>query len=401
MQLSLCLPCMEGAGHELCFLSHPQHDRRLTCNIFGHLGMSGNWLGWEAWRFIKDESTGTYLITSWTHSHKVLCSNPDGGVFTTENQNGSWERWRISLHAETSGVQIQSVEHGRFLAFSGHDLYTKREPIPEDTAWYLEPAHGNQFFVSATCHDKRLSSNKDHPFTHHNREAWEKWRIEPTNETLGQFTIRSVEHSKYLACSEDGTVIVQDSPDPWMITSSPHGGIFIQSVKHGKRLACDDNGGHYTSTEMGGWETWRLEGIMPRTISGNQIWSWVGIGAATITLAVAAPFAAMGAVGAMGFGAEGIAAGSMAAGMMSAEAIAAGGGVAAGGTVAALQSIGMVGLGGAGATAAAGVGAAVGGATSVGITAAVGGLDGQQARIQLKEPETHLPLCSWRMWAGH
>ena len=44
----------------------------------------------------------------------------------------------------------------------------------------------------------------------------------------------------------------------------------------------------------------------------------VGHGSATVTLAVAAPFAVMGVVGAIGFGAEGVVAGSMAAGMMSA-----------------------------------------------------------------------------------
>jgi hypothetical protein len=90
-----------------------------------------------------------------------------------------------------------------------------------------------------------------------------------------------------------------------------------------------------------------LEAALPHTVSGKQIWSWVGLGVGSTVLAVAMPFAVMGVVGAMGFGAGGIAAGSMGAGMMSAEAIAVGGGIAAGGTVATLK---------------------------------------------------HLPLCSWRLW---
>ena len=61
-------------------------------------------------------------------------------------------------------------------------------------------------------------------------------------------------------------------------------------------------------------------------------------------MGAAAPFAVVGAVGAIGFTSGGIAAGSMAASMMSSSAIASGGGVAAGGVVATLQSIGAAGL---------------------------------------------------------
>jgi len=138
---------------------------------------------------------------------------------------------------------------------------------------------------------------------------------------------------------------------------------------------------------------------MPPTISGKQIWSLVGIGVTTISLAVAMPFAVMGVVGAIGFGSGGIAAGSAAAGMMSAEAIAAGGGVAAGGTVATLQSIGATGLGAAGTAAAATAGAAVGGLSSAGVVAATNSLGKEKKSVTLKEPEKHWPLCSWRMWA--
>ena len=106
--------------------------------------MDGKWKGWEVWRFIKDDS-GDFIITSWTHDQKVLCSDGDGRVYTTENKEGSWEKWRISLNGH--GVRIQSVEHGRSLAFSGQDLYTMDKD--EDTSWHLQPAHRNQFFLSS------------------------------------------------------------------------------------------------------------------------------------------------------------------------------------------------------------------------------------------------------------
>lgn len=397
MQLSFCLPIMEVSGHELCYISHPNYDRRLSCNILGHTYVTGNWAGWEVWRFTKVDDDGTFVITSWTHDKKVLCSDASGKVFTTENKEGSWERWKVSLHPMHHGIRIQSVEHGRFLAFSGHDMYTMVEE--DDTAWHLEPAT-NHYFISATCHDKRLTSSEHGAFTHHNRKAWEKWVIEPTNETIGEFTIKSNEHGKYLGSAENGDVSVGGQQHRWQLVSSPEGGTFIQSVEHGRKLSCGDNGCLYTSAEAsGGWETWRLEPIMPGTISGKQIWSFVGIGVATVALAVATPFAVMGAVGAMGFGAEGIAAGSLAAGMMSAEAIASGGGVIAGGTVATLQSIGAAGLGAAGASAAAAAGAAVGGVISLSVAAANQAICNKHGRIKMDEPEKHLPLCSWRMWA--
>mmetsp|Transcript_21630 Transcript_21630/g.30936 ORF Transcript_21630/g.30936 Transcript_21630/m.30936 type:complete len:394 (-) Transcript_21630:293-1474(-) len=392
--LSFCLPSMEVSGHELCYISHPNYDKRLSCNILGNLKMKKNWAGWEVWRFTKVNDDGHFIITSWTHDHKVLCSNPDGGVFTTENKHGSWEMFKISPHPNKNGVRIESVEHGRYLAFSGHDLYTMDKE--EDTAWHLEPATIH-FFISSTCHDKRLSSSHDHPFTHHNRKPWEKWVIEPTNDQIGHFILRSLEHGKYLGSEEDGRLNVSEGKHRWVIISSPHDGVFIQSVEHERKLACNDNGHAYTSEDSGGWETWRLEPIMPGTISGKQIWSFVGIGVATVVTAVAIPFAAMGVVGAMGFGAEGIAAGSMAAGMMSAEAIAGGGAVAASGTVATLQSIGVVGLGAAGASAAAGAGALVGGLSSLGVVAAGRGLENELEGTMV-ELANSLPLCSWRMW---
>lgn len=384
---------MEEAGHELCFISHPKYDRRVSCDIFGNLRMRKTRKGWEVWRFIKDDESGNYIITSWTHDHRVLCSNEEGGVFTTENKQ---EKWKITLHPEQHGVTIQSVEHDRYLAFSGDDLYTTDKL--EDTAWNLGSAHGNHFFISATCHDKRLSSTNDHPCTNHNRKLSENWAIEPSSDHVGQFTICSLEHGKYLGSSEDGSLIVGESPQCWTIGSSPHGCVLIQSVKYGSRLSCDDNGHPSTVDGSTGWENWRLEAIMPGTISGKNIWSWVGVGVTTLTVAVAAPFAVMGAIGAMGFGAEGIAAGTMAAGMMSTGAIANGSGVVAGGTVAVCQSIGAAGLGAAGASAAVGAGAVVGGMSSLGVAAATGGLSDGQERIESNEPDQHLPLCSWRMW---
>ena len=58
------LPCIEqDTGHELCFLSNLNHDRRVGCNILGDIFMTPNWAGWEVWRFIRDESSGHYILS--------------------------------------------------------------------------------------------------------------------------------------------------------------------------------------------------------------------------------------------------------------------------------------------------------------------------------------------------
>ena len=146
------------------------------------------------------------------------------------------------------------------------------------------------------------AQKNDQLVTHHNRKAREKWIVKPTSKNVGHFTIRSVEHGKYLGSSGDGKLIV--SPQRWTIGSSPHGGIFIQSVAQGGWLSCNDNGHPYISEVNEIWETWRLEPIMPGTINGRQLSRWFGIGVATVTLAVAAPFVVVGAVGAVAFGGE-------------------------------------------------------------------------------------------------
>jgi hypothetical protein len=407
---SFALPCMEpDGGNELCFLSHPMFDRRVQCDSYGHVKMDMNWQGWEVWRFIRSENE-TFVITSWTHSSKVLCSNPQGSVYTTENKEGGLERWKITSHPQTKGLSIQSVAHGRYLAFDGKKLHTAKSSTDDNggkTAWFLEPGHRHHFFISSLKHEKRLWSGKNYVgnlFIHENLKAWEKWAIEPIQNAAGSFTIRSVNHRHYLGTDDNGNLrVVDHCNDEWVIVSSPHhDGVFLQSKKHSSRLACPSLGRVYLA-KGGDEETWTLEPIMPDTISGGKIWSLLAIGVATVGFAVAAPFAVMGIVGAMGFGSEGIVAGSMAAGMMSAEAIASGGAIAAGGTVATLQSIGAAGLGEAGLTAAVGAGATLGGVASAVVVRASSAhvLDSSTTPIvenvvKIENP----PLCSWRQWGS-
>jgi Interferon-induced 6-16 family len=273
-----------------------------------------------------------------------------------------------------------------------------KKTADKSTGWQLEPGHRNEFYLSAVELDSRLSSKPDHKtlVATSNRKSYEKWQILPSPTKLGIFSIRSLQHKHYLGSDEEGHLCVQKEADPWAIeVASPRGGVFLRSIRTQKHLCCYHGGHLYLTESRGQFETWRLEPIVPATMTKQQLYSWIGVG--SVAAAVAAPMAVVGVIGALGYQAGGIVGGSMAAGMMSAEAIASGGAIAAGGTVATLQSIGAAGLGVAGTAGAAGTGAVVGGAA-----AAIAGEKVQtksQAKTSSTQNTTNFPpLCSWRQW---
>ncbi len=103
-QSIFALSCLEASGQELLFISHPNYDRRLSCNIFGHIRMDDNWKGWEIWRFVKVDREGTFIITSWTHDRKVLCSNGD-----ERKKAGRNGRYPCILQAVASGCNQSNM----------------------------------------------------------------------------------------------------------------------------------------------------------------------------------------------------------------------------------------------------------------------------------------------------
>lgn len=369
----------EFVSGELCYISNPHADERLQCNLYGKLTMDSNWGGWEVWRLIQIPNTGIVLITSWTHDQKVLCSDPDGNVYSTENKLGEWEKWTIEKQSD-KGVLIRSVTHKRFLTIApgkGNGLCTSLEATNSDYCyWSFEPAHRNVFYLSSKAHDKRLGCNPEHClYTTDNRKHWEEWKIVIAND--GLVSIQSDAHGsvRYLTPSKNGInegFELVETEQLWDLQDSPLGGVCFLSKDDGRYLICNSDGTaslKHFSESSDEERTWLLEPRMPNSLSGDQLMKMTVAGIAGLGAIIAAPFAVMGVVGALGFTSGGIAAGSIGAGMMSAEAIAAGGGVVAGGTVATLQSIGAAGLGFAGASAAMGGGAVVG-STIVGSTAA-------------------------------
>jgi len=388
---------IEFQSGELCFLSLPEYDRRISCDIAGNLSLSKKWKGWEVWRFIEC-GDGNVYISSWTHHTKILCSNESGDVFTTEERLGSWEKWKIELaQGKNDGVVIKSVVHDRYLRWNGNRLITSKtyEDNRHWTTWHIESAHRQTYFISSLSHDKRIGSRKDRAFTTRNRMSWEQWELKTVigNDLI---IISSKVRGTYLGSNPEGQVSLSahvGNGEMWKFENSPHGGVFIVSVAHGKALACNKNGHLYTiEGQRGGWETWCLEPIMPPTITGEQMKakrnSLIIGGSLAVASIALAPFV-MGA-------------GGIGAGVMAAEAVASGGSIVASGSVAALQTAGAAGLGVAGTTAAVGAGAAIGG-SAIGIAlscSAKKGLTGPlpNSKKNVTAVEMNRPFCAWRSW---
>jgi len=384
---------------ELCFFSSPDHDRRMSCGPMGKMSMSPNWKGWEVFRIIHVGDGSRHVrITSWTHDTKVLCHADQGRVFTSNNEFGMQSKWVIERpYGDSKGVAVKSAHFGSYLSYNG-ESFVMEDSIDKCTLWDISSAHQQKYYLSSVCHDKRIGydNSKDSIYCSGKRNEWEAWQINSEGDGLVSFK-SCVDGGKYLICTNGGKLKAShewNGEALWKLEYSPHGGIFIISRNHDWHLSCDGQRLDI-SPSKGIGQTWILEPIMPSTISMDQITMYSSIGAATVALSVAMPFAIMGIIGGMGFTAGGISAG---AGMMSAEAIASGGGVAAGGTVAVLQSIGASGLGAAGFAGAMGAGGVIGASGGRLATAVMGKSEEQKNEGTSSSSNTNMAYCNWRHW---
>lgn len=395
---------IEILSGELCFISSPTQDKRLSCHPWnGKLSLSSNWKGWEVWRFIE-AGDGHVRISNWTHTNNFLCSDSNGNVWTTDFHRGDWQLWDVERTPNGSdGVVLKSVSHGRFLKAGSEDSPIGTSDIfnGDCNTWQTDAGNSHEFYLTSVHCDKRIGSSTDIVYGTQNRKGWEVWVME--KESNGLISLRSKDHGKRLGSDSKGNVYVTDEANEsefWKLEMLCEDGICIKSAKHDRFLSCSENdcisaieSAHNPSV------TWFLEPCLPATITGNKMRNLAIGGSIAIASMVATPFAVMGIVAGLGFGTGGIAAGSAGAAMMSAEAVASGGMIAVGGTVATLQSIGAAGLGIAGTSAAVGAGAVVG-ASAIGISATVpsGGPSSSVEKSVVIRPFDHRPICNWRSW---
>lgn len=317
---------LEFTSGELCFISNPVMHTQLRCNVFGQLSLSSVFQGWEVFRFIE-VGFGYVAISSWTHSHKFLSSDPDGRVFTSENRLGHWEKWR--LEKTENGVYIMSVAHpGRYLTIGreGEDMIQTTIQPTDFAKWHLDAAHSNLYYLGTkgkSDNKLQVSSNKHGPFLSKHRRDWEEWKMDRT--PSGDVTLWSKAHEKYLGCNSNGelhTTSTKGDWSLWELEESPYGGVFLKSKAHQRTLSVANDNLYTTQDSFTEAETFQLEPKLPITISGPRLAALGAAGAVGIALTVAMPYAVLGAMEAAGWAATEL---SILAGF-SAEAVAGMGG---------------------------------------------------------------------------
>ena len=268
--------------------------------------------------------------------------------------------------------------------------------------WHIAAANHQCFFLSCVNSDRRIGCNKCGLVSTTKREERGVWELH--HQVNGYVYLLSRKFGKILCSDQDGNMYLTDDVGEnalWKIKISPSNTLYISSKTSGRYLSCNVDDGRFSTrsiSEPEPSEAWSLEPVLPTTITGKKLRD-LSIGGSMAALSIiAAPFAVVGVVGAMGFGSAGIASGSMAAGMMSAEAIASGGAIAVGGTVATLQSIGAAGLGVAGTAASMSAGAVVG-ASTLGISAAASkGRSPMGESTVATATDYNRPFCAWKSW---
>lgn len=317
---------LEFTSGELCFVSNPVLHLQVRCNLFGQLTLSSVFQGWEVFRFIE-VGFGNVAISSWTHSHKYLSSDPDGKVSTSENRLGHWEKWK--LEKAENGVYIISVAHpDRYLTVGkeeGEALQTTTRRS-DFCKWHIDAAHRNIYYLCAVgSQDKQLnvSSRSKGPFMSKHKRDWEEWKLDRTVD--GDITLWSKAHEKFLGCNSQGELHTTSTKGDWSLwemEESPHGGIYLTSKAHQRTLSVLNDTLCTTLDSFEEAETFRLEPKLPTTISGPRLAALGAAGAVGVALTIAMPYAIVGVMEAAGLAATEL---SILAGI-SAEALAGAGG---------------------------------------------------------------------------
>jgi hypothetical protein len=324
---------LEFTSGELCFLSNPILHTQIRCSVFGQLTLSSVFQGWEVFRFIE-VGYGNVAISSWTHSHKYLSSDPDGRVVTSENRLGHWEKWK--LEKTENGVHIISVAHpDRYLTVGkdeDHDALQTTTRQSDFNKWHIDAAHCNIYYLSSVGAALQSNNNKTlhvssrprGPFLSKHKRDWEEWKL---NRTIhGDITLWSKAHDKFLGCNSQGELHTTSTKGDWSLwemEESPHGGVYLKSKAHQRTLSVQNTNVLCTTrdsfTEA---ETFRLEPRLPATISGPRLAALGVAGVVGVALTIAMPYAILGIMEAAGVAATEL---SVLAGI-SAEALAGAGG---------------------------------------------------------------------------
>ena len=277
---------------ELCFLYSPLYSQRIRCRPGGAVQLTsspGAWYGWEVWRFVESGIQGQVYLTSWTHSSKVLKTDEDGIVTTTDDRHEPGTKWRVvpdhSSMMDHDGVILKS-SYDNVLCTNGQQLVCKPQDELElsfewDYVWHLYAAHRQRFYIKANR--RFISISSELPSAVRSTSITEQWEVMVDSDENLMF--RNVETGHFLGSSWDGTVHLVMSPsddEKWMRS---HNNVFT-SVKHQRHLT---SVGNFLMTQPEPMP-WQVIPAMPNSLSRSQQVQLVVAGSAAVAAAVATPF---------------------------------------------------------------------------------------------------------------
>ena len=126
---------MSRVRGELCFLSLPQANLRVRCDLTGKLQLSQNYLGWEAWRFTPTRHRWMYPnLSPWAHTGLFLSSTNEGIVGTTDRR-GESEKWRVEKGPPTRAL---SFVRRKMVGFCAKQTAANQATLPQVHRHYVQ-----------------------------------------------------------------------------------------------------------------------------------------------------------------------------------------------------------------------------------------------------------------------
>lgn len=312
---------VDFSSGELCYMSLVSWDMRVRCDIIGNLSLSKKCQGWEAWRF-SEAGNGYVRISPWAHSEKLLTSDEDGYVCTTEEQRGSAEIWSVEKAPNgLYGVIIKSAESGRILRYNHkrenfHTIERTSYLLDESCVWDLESLHRQTYYLVSTDSGRKLEATRKGLGTSGLpvRFASEEWKVVISDNEPGVVMLFSINRQQYLASEASGEVmLVTDPPQndsaKWTVEERETG-IVILSL-YTKRVLVAPEQGTICTVEAGtmvmGTTRWNLEAKIPRQVNREKMQAVGTAVAIGVAGTVATPFLIGGAIGVLGVAHVGVA----------------------------------------------------------------------------------------------
>ncbi|WP_437604046.1 hypothetical protein WMF28_20925 [Sorangium sp. So ce590] len=167
----------------------------------------------------------------------------------------AWSPWSVAdagsglIFLACSGGVLGSRSDGSVYLTTNRDAWER---------WRIDPQTDGTVLVTSAQHGLHLGARPDGSiYTHVNTESWERWRP-ATSPPRAARTMRltSAEHGRMLGVTQ-GSLALQPSAGAWSVEDAGSGLIFL-TCSDGV-LGSRSDGSVYLTTNRDAWERWRIE----------------------------------------------------------------------------------------------------------------------------------------------